>query len=420
MPNDLRAASNPWRRERLVIGMLVASVFVNYIDRGNLGLAAPLLTKDLAINATQMGALLGAFSWTYALLQLFGISGWLADNLPVGYVLLVGYFLWTAATTATGLLSGFTAIFATRLVLGIGESVAYPCYSRVFASLPQDHRGRANAFIDAGTKLGPSLGVLAGGLLMQHYGWRGLFLVLGLGGFLWIVPWVFLMPRERVILASGAAQASAWKILTLRSAWGTFLGHFCGNYFYYYLMAWLPTYLVREAHMTTLGMSRFTSLAFLLIASTTVFTGWLSDHLIARGISPTLVRKTLVASGLLLASMVALVAIVPGTSTAALVLVLAACMGFGAYASNHWAISQTLAGPSMAGRWTGLQNGIANLSGILGPWVSGMIAERSGSLRIAFGVTGIFALLGSLCWALIVQHVEPVNWSQETVADISD
>jgi ACS family D-galactonate transporter-like MFS transporter len=73
----------------------------------------------------------------------------------------------------------------------------------------------------------------------------------------------------------------------------------------------------------------------------------------------------------------------------------------------------------MAGRWTGLQNGIANLSGILGPWVSGMIAERSGSLRIAFGVTGIFALLGSLCWAFIVQRVEPVNWSRTALIDIA-
>jgi MFS transporter, ACS family, D-galactonate transporter len=401
-----------FRREWVIVALLVASVLVNYVDRSNLAIAAPLLRHQLSLSPLQLGKLLAAFSWTYALLQLFGVSGWLADRFPVGYVLLTGYIVWSVATLATGLVSGFEALFLARLVLGAGESIAYPCYSRVFAELPQHHRGRANAFIDAGTKLGPSAGALIGGVLMIHFGWRALFLCLGLGGLLWIIPWLAVMPRTRAAPPQAAeVQPTTAELLRIRSAWGTFLGHFCGNYFYYFLLAWLPSYLVDDAKMSLGGMTRFTSVAFLLVAISTLSAGWLTDRLIAGGLSPTRVRKTAVAAGLACASLLGLVAVVPGTSRLSLAIVIVAATGFGAYASNHWAISQTLAGPAMAGRWTGLQNGVANLSGIVGPWLAGAIIQRYGSLRFAFAVTGVIALLGACSYALIVQRVEPVKWT---------
>src|SRR5436190_17141706 len=95
---------------RLLI-LLIVSIFINYIDRGNLSIAAPLLEKELSLTTSQLGALLSSFFWTYALVQLFGIAGWLADRFPVGWVLAIGYFAWSAATAATGLIGSFTALF---------------------------------------------------------------------------------------------------------------------------------------------------------------------------------------------------------------------------------------------------------------------------------------------------------------------
>src|SRR5665647_2305820 len=108
---------------------LVLSVSINYIDRGNLSIAAPLLKDELGISATQLGSLLSAFFWTYSTFQI--VSGWLVDRLNVTWVLAVGFLLWSAATAATGLAHGFAMLFVLRLVLGIGESVAYPCYSKI-------------------------------------------------------------------------------------------------------------------------------------------------------------------------------------------------------------------------------------------------------------------------------------------------
>jgi len=325
-----------------------------------------------------------------------------------------GYVLWSGATAVTGLVSGFSALYLARLLLGVGESVAYPCYARVFAELPQEHRGRANALIDAGTKLGPSLGALVGGLLLVHFGWRLLFVALGAGGLLWLLPWIKVMPRSgrRLEAENAAGLPSIAKLLRLKCAWGTFLGHFCGNYFFYFLLAWLPNYLVGEEKMSLGAMSRLTSAIFLLIATSTLAAGWISDRLIAAGISATRVRRGAVVGGLTVASSLLALAFVHRELRVSIAVMAVACVGYGAFASNHWAISQTLAGTAMAGRWASLQNGIANLSGIVAPWVAGWIVQRNGSLRPAFVLTGGVALAGALLWGLLVRRVEPVRWGE--------
>jgi MFS family permease len=400
------------KREWTVVLLLVLSVIINYIDRSNLSLAVPLIQPQFSLSPVQIGSLLSAFFWTYALLQLFGVAGWLSDRFPVGWVMVGGYLLWSGATIATGLVGGFAAVYAARLLLGAGESVAYPCYSRVFAALPQEHRGRANSLIDVGTKLGPAIGAYIGGLLLVHFGWRMLFVVLGGGGLLWLLPWMHWMPRiERRVKAKDAADPpSIVRLLRVKCAWGAFFGHFCGNYFFYFLLAWLPNYLASEEKMPIGLMSRATAAAFLVIGSVTLVTGWVSDRLIAAGHSPTRVRRTVVVGGLSVASSLLLLGIVPHNPSLSNAIIAIACVGYGAFASNHWAITQTLAGPEMAGRWSSLQNGVANLSGIVAPWVSGLIMQINGSSRLAFVVAGGVALVGACLWGFLVQRVEPVDW----------
>lgn len=399
-------------RQGTIVLLLVVSVIINYVDRSNLSIAAPLVQRQFSLIPLQIGTLLSAFFWTYALMQITGIAGWLSDRLPVGWVMLGGYALWSCATILTGLSSSFATLFMSLLLLGIGESVAYPCYSRIFAELPQQKRGQANAFIDAGTKLGPAAGAFVGGLILVHVGWRMLFLLLGAGGLLWILPWLRVMPRPRPDGHSDGAPVlpSFGRLLRMRSAWGTFLGHFCGNYFFYFLLSWLPIYFVREEKMSVASMSRAASGVYLLIALSTITAGWVSDRLIAAGLSPTRVRRTIVVSGLLVASSLAALAFLHSSPILARTVMIVASIGYGVQASNHWAISQTLAGPLMAGRWTSLQNGIANLAGIVAPWLAGFIVQLTGTSRLTFLAAGVVALAGSVIWATLVPRVEPIAW----------
>ena len=134
-----------WR----VLILLGLSVFISYIDRSNLSIAAPMVKDELHLSASQLGVLLSSFFWTYASLQL--VSGWLVDRLNVNWVFTCGFFLWSVATIAIGLVNGFFLLLVFRLVLGIGESVAYPSYSKIIAlHYREEHRGIANSVVSCG------------------------------------------------------------------------------------------------------------------------------------------------------------------------------------------------------------------------------------------------------------------------------
>jgi MFS transporter, ACS family, D-galactonate transporter len=167
----------------IVLALLVASVILNYVDRSNLSIAAPMLKDELKISAEQLGWLLSSFFWTYASCQI--LTGWLVDRLDVKYVFAAGFVLWSAATAVTGLLHGLAALLAIRVLLGIGESVTYPSCSKIVSRLfPEQKRGFANALIATGLSVGPGIGLLFGGVLMSRFGWRPFFIVLGSASFL--------------------------------------------------------------------------------------------------------------------------------------------------------------------------------------------------------------------------------------------
>ncbi len=404
-------------REWTVVALLVLSVVINYMDRSNLSLAIPLMKVQLSLTPNQVGQLLGAFYWTYALLQLFGFVGWITDRFPVGWVMVGGYLLWTGSTALTGVVTGFAALYATRLLLGVGESVAYPCYSRVFAEMPEASRGRANALIDAGTKVGPALGAFLGALVLERYHWPVLFVALGAGGLLWLVPWIALMPKapHQQELSQAAAGLSIVKLLSKRCAWGSFIGHFCGNYFYYFLMGWLPYYLVGEQKMSIGAAGKVTSAIFFMTATATMLTGWMADRAIAHGATPTRARKRVAVWGLAIASGLMGLGLVDKNLKLSIAVIAVACTAYGVYSANHWAMTQTLAGPRIAGRWSSVQNGVANLSGVASTGVAGLILQFRGSSRMAFAITGAVALCGALAWGLLVDKVEEVQWDIEEV-----
>jgi MFS family permease len=144
----------------------------------------------------------------------------------------------------------------------------------------------------------------------------------------------------------------------------------------------------------------------------TLCAGWLSDRYIRGGISPTIVRKFVVVGGLLGSASIALVGYIQSASVS-LAMLMFACFAFGTYTSNHWAITQTIAGPAMAGRWTGIQNGIGNFSGIVASWLTGELATRTGSFRTAFVVSGLIAVAGACMWGLVVGPVSELTYEKE-------
>lgn len=397
----------------LVLGLLILSSFICLIDRTVLSVAATDIQRELSLDNKHLGYLLSAFFWSYATLQLLAVSGWLVDRYNACWVFAAGFLLWSAATTLVGVATSFSMIFALRLALGAGESVAYPAYSRILASdFPEDRRGFANSLIDSATKVGPAVGTLAGGFLILHFGWRAFFFLLGGMSLLWLVPWYFWMPRSPGLAARPNASElpTVVDILRQRSAWSTALGQFCSNYFWYFLITWLPAYLEKDRGFSKDKMALFGSLSFLVIGLSSVTCGWLSDRWIASGATPTLVRKTFAGTGLTLSTIILPVALVKDERTAMALLFLA-CLCFGIYTPNMFAITQTLAGPLAAGKWTGLQNGFANMAGVVAPIVTGWVVQETGQFSVAFLLAAVIALAGAGFLVLGVGRIEQVKFA---------
>jgi ACS family D-galactonate transporter-like MFS transporter len=202
---------------------------------------------------------------------------------------------------------------------------------------------------------------------------------------------------------------STWAILKKRAAWATAFGLFCSNYFWYFLLTWLPHYLETERHFAKTKMTFLATLAYFLIGATSMASGWYSDRLIARGWDMNNVRKGLSAIGLLLSTTIVGVVAAHGDG-AAMAFLMFACFSFGIYTPHIYAMTQTLAGTHVSGKWTGLQNGFGNLAGVAAPWFTGWVTQRTGQFYWAFVAAAVIVSSGAVFWVFGVRKVEPVEW----------
>ncbi len=423
------ATKNSSQARWVLLALLVSSILVNYIDRGALSVAIPEMESEFSLTPSQKGLLLSVFFWTYALLQM--PAGWLVDRLDTKWVYAGGYIIWTIATGMTGLVTGFAALIFARLLLGLGESAAYPAISRLIVeNFPEHQRGTANSLIDAGTKVGPALSILAGGLLVDEFGWRSLFLTLGIGGTLWLVPWFLYVPSRSSSSSfidggledldppgtsqqpSSQTRPSLRRVIVHRSVLGTSLGMFSLGYVWYFLLTWLPSYLMDVHGLDLKKTAVLAALPFLAMAVSSVLWGWIADRWISRGQSPTMARKSIALVGLTIAAVLLVTASRAASATFCIALLAAACAALGMFTANVWAMTQTMAGPA-AGSWTGIQNCIGNMGGVVSPLVAGWTVEATGSYQIAFFVAAIVMLLGVLTYLFVVGPIEPIGWRRE-------
>jgi len=385
---------------------------INYVDRGTVSIASPLIKSEFHLDAVQMGWLMSAFFITYVISQPF--MGILADRFGAARVLAGGFTLWSVGTFLAGLSSGLRSLVALRLVMGSGESVCYPSgFALISQRVADQHRARATAVMQVGSVVGPALGTFVGGAIMIRYGWRAMFIALGLASLLWLIPWVTQLrasppPRS----TEAGSPAPRWIDIALqRALWGTVFGNFCSNYAFYFVFTWVPLYLTEERGLSLGAMTWVQGRIWVADAVSMLAAGWLIDWWIRRGATASLAYKT--ALSLSAAGVgVCLLSLNGAGAAAGAVLLLATGVADGLNAPSVGALTQRFAGPLATGRWMGWQNAVSNTAGILAPSVTGYLIQYDGGhYTVALWVTGGIALLGLLAWLAVVPPVEPVDWS---------
>lgn len=227
---------------------------------------------------------------------------------------------------------------------------------------------------------------------------------------IWLPAWIKWMPRGTGInehLASNVARTI--DIFRQRSFWGASAGHFAANYVLYFMVTWLPYYLFNERHLSIKAMSLTAAAYYLVDAASALTAGWFSDWFIRRGYTATAVRKSVMAVGHTTTAIGIAGCAVAGAHSYLFFLAIIG-IGSGTGGSGVYAFSQTLAGPRVAGRWTGMQNGMGNLAGVIVPALTGFTVDWTGNFVLALVITAVVALAGGVAWVLGVGQLEQIPW----------
>ena len=391
-----------------MVVLLAVVLFINYVDRGALATAGPNIQHDLNLTNTQYGMLFSAFFWVYALIQI--PVGALAERYGAHRVLTAGLVVWATATALTGITSGFSMLIALRMMLGLGESVGFPTVSKLLAAVvPVKGLGMANGIVAFGYLIGPGVGVFLAGLLIDIVGWRGTFLVFGGCSLIWLIPWLMVRLPKLATQRADPSTPTLRMVLGQRGLWGTSLGLFSSNYMWYFILGWLPGYLVKERGFSMHEMEHVATAGYLVNGLSAFIIGWGVDRYIARGGSANFGYKLIMLIAHL-GSIPAMLCMGLGTQSMAV----AGMFGFqilmGASSPGMYAMSQILAGPKASGRWVGIQNSLGNLPGALSPWLTGIIVDRTGHFALAFVAAAVMSAVGIVGWIGMVPKVVPLKW----------
>ena len=419
----------PRTRRRIgILALLAVGTMINYLDRTVLGIAAPQLTQALGIGAAVMGIVFSAFAWTYALAQIPG--GMFLDRFgnKVTYFLALGF--WSLFTLFHGFAVGLKSLLLCRFGLGISEAPCFPVNSRVVSAwFPQHERAKATAVYTVGEYLGLACFAPLLFWIMDGFGWRTLFITVGVVGILFALVWwrhyrephedVRLSEQERDYISAGGGmttgaeqrKAFSWplvrQLLRKRQIVGASIGQFAGNTVLVFFLTWFPTYLATERHMPWIKVGFFAIMPFLAAAGGVMFGGWVSDKLLKATGSANLGRKLPIIAGLLMASCI--ISANWLTSDTAVIMVMSFAFFGQGMVGLGWTLISDMAPKGLGGLTGGLFNFCANLAGILTPLVIGFIVAAFGNFFYALFYIGGAALLGVVAYLFILGDVKRIE-----------
>ncbi|MBB3223605.1 MFS transporter [Pseudoduganella umbonata] len=409
------------RSQAISLALLLVCGVINYLDRATLAVANEYIRADLGLSLGEMGVLLSAFSWSYAICQL--PVGVLVDKVGPRWLLGAGLVLWSLAQAAGGLASTFGWFLVVRIALGIGEAPQFPAAARVVSNwFPARSRGTPTGVFNSASPLGVALAPLCLPPLIAATSWHWAFFVTGALGIVAAIVWIAvyrdpvraqLTAEERAYLevddaapAAPAAGFAAWRALfRYRATWGMMLGFFGSVYLNWVFLTWLPGYLRTERHMDLAQAGIAASIPFLCGFAGALVAGWASDRVARMTVSKVAGRRNAV--------VVATLGMVAFTIPAALAesnVVAVACISIVIFLANAssacaWSLATVVAPPSSVGSLGALQNFGGFLGGALAPVLTGYIAQTWSFVPALLTGAGM-AFLGAMSYLFLV--VRPI------------
>jgi ACS family glucarate transporter-like MFS transporter len=419
--SNLQPASLLRGKRFYIVLFLFFNVSINYVDRVNLSVAAPIISKYFHWDAAMMGWVFSAYLWTYTALLV--PSGWLGDRIGVRRTAAIAISVWSVAAMLTGAVSSFFSMILTRLGLGLGEAASFPmCNNVVRQWFPAEERGFATGLFHAGVFVSTALATPAVAWTVLRYGWRASFVIFGSLGFVWLILWLkcfhppetcpwlpederslILANRERSSKGQGTS-ASARRLgffealaplLRQKTTWGMFISQGCVNYMQYLFLAWLPSYLVQARGMNLMKAGIYTAIPYLVGTVVEVTLGKASDHMYTPEELKQGKRRNLVAILLVLTSVVLLINVVDSSFAIIAIITMALSCNTSVIMFNYALTNDLVEDPQVAGTAFGILQLGGNSFGLCAPIFTGYIVKTTGSFSSAFALAGALALIGA-------------------------
>lgn len=389
---------NRQSRRWVFITLLSAATFINYLDRGSLSVALPFISRDLHLGPVQQGLALSSFFWAYALMQI--PMGWVVDRFDIRRVYAAAFVLWSLSAAGTGLVRGLGDLLLCRALLGLGESVYLPGGMKVVSlHFRADESAWPAGLFDLGAKIGLALGTTIDVWLLVEFGWRSLFFRTGLVGLLWLIPWLALYPPGPGV-RSERVRVDWRRLVTNRALLSMSLGFFCWDYFWYFIISWLPSYLYNVRHVQLTRVAIFGALPFLIFAAGEGLGAWGAEALVRRGADLSRVTKGFIAAGFAIGVLVVPAALADSPAVSITFLMLAALSGISC--GNMLVVPRVCAPDDEVALWTGVQNFAGNIGGVIAPAATGFAIAWTGSYVSSFLVVGVILLVGIVAYVFML------------------
>lgn len=413
---------------KVLVGLCSLAVVICYADRSNISTAILPMAADFGWDKAFQGVVLSSFFGGYALTQILG--GQLADRLGGKLVLASGVALWSLFTFATpaAAAAGTVPLILCRILLGIGEGVAFPSiHSLIARNVPYANQSTAVGIVTAASYAGTALAFGVSPYIISSVGWEWVFHIFSGLALLWLPLWLPLaktrpppIAPQLLAPASSSGALSPHRIgggggkaifdeglkalLKRKEVWAICVAQYCGSWGMYGLLSWLPTFFADYYHVELADLGAYTLIPYIVQGGVGAATGFLADNLITSGWNVKTVRVVFQVLGMLGPAACLLLAVSPlvGASPATASSLITVGLGFSALTLGGVSASHLDIAPKHAGVVFGAGNTAATLAGFLSVPATGFILEATGSWPLVFGITAAHYVIGALFWTLWV------------------
>ena len=417
-----------WRVRYTILCILLAGWLFSFLDRMIMGVALPYIGDEFGLNNEQKGLIMSAFFVGYALFQIPG--GMIADKYGPRKVMSFAIAWWSVFTSVTGMIFTMPIMLVVRFVFGVGEA-AFPAgsWKTIATYFPSKERATATAIQSSVNALGPAIATVAAATILASFGWRAVFIALGVPGLLIAATMFFYFrndPKDHPAMtqfeldelaadpgpaavagAKAGKKVSFGELMKMPILWQMVLIWFFFDITYWGFVSWLPSYLMKARGISLQALGFYGSLPFFVGTVGLVLGGIMSDRLKGKGVH----RKWLFIPTSAVAAVFLYVTYVAETIDGSIAAqCVAAFFMFLAFAA-FWGIVVDSIPTEIMGSGSATVNFGGQAAGILAGWAVGKLVDvRGGAYDWAF----MFLIAGTVLALLVALTIKDTTKTDAT------